>query len=197
MASDGTETPNPPRFLEPPVVAALRQEARNNAPPSPSPMERTLSQDIREEREDLKEAAEHTFNVIVDLDLDGRVKWVSPSWSEVIGTPVEQVQGQLISEIVLDNKSVFREALDALKQDDSKSQIIRFTVQLGPSSVFWQDKASREEAEDSLSETGTSAENSQESNEPNEDQDENILSLEGQGIMVYDRSSGGDGHVSY
>jgi hypothetical protein len=32
------------------------------------------------EREDLKEAAEQTLNIIVDMDLEGCIKWVSPSW---------------------------------------------------------------------------------------------------------------------
>ena len=40
---------------------------------------------IRAEKEDLKEATEDSFNVIVDLNLDGKVRWVSPSWEDVIG----------------------------------------------------------------------------------------------------------------
>lgn len=49
------------------------------------PMERTPSMAIRAEKEDLKEATEDSFNVIVDLNLDGKVRWVSPSWEDVIG----------------------------------------------------------------------------------------------------------------
>lgn len=49
------------------------------------PMERTPSMSIRAEKEDLKEAAEESFNVIMDLNLDGKVRWVSPSWEDVIG----------------------------------------------------------------------------------------------------------------
>jgi len=49
------------------------------------PMERTPSMAIRAEKEDLKEAAEDSFNVILDLNLDGNVRWVSPSWEDVIG----------------------------------------------------------------------------------------------------------------
>lgn len=190
MASDGIESTSAstPRFLEPPAVTALRQEARNSAPSSPTPMERTLSEDIREERQDLKEAAEHTLNVIVDLDLDGRIKWVSPSWSEVIGTPSADVEGQPISGIVLDNNKVFEEAVESMKEDDSRSQIVRFSVRLGQSSVFWQDPDLFEEG-DASSETGTAEGGSDTTNQ-------NILNLEGQGIMVYDRTSGGDSHVS-
>jgi serine/threonine-protein kinase RIM15 len=48
-------------------------------------MERTPSSAIRQEKDDLKEAAEHSFNVIVDLSLEGNIRWVSPSWQEIIG----------------------------------------------------------------------------------------------------------------
>ncbi|KAK2855624.1 hypothetical protein FQN49_005004 [Arthroderma sp. PD_2] len=187
---DGRERSDAPRYLEPPVVTALREEARGVA--APAPMERSLSEDIREEREDLKEAAEHTLNVIVDLDLDGRIKWVSPSWSEVIGTTAQEVEGQFIHEIALDNKSIFKDAVESMKEDDSKSQIVRFDVRLGPLSVFWQDRRAPEEEEGISAET----EKTELPREPTELEEDNILSLEGQGIMVYDKSSGGDSHVS-
>ena len=35
-------------------------------------MERSVSQDLRDERQDLKEAAEHSLDVIMDLDLTGK-----------------------------------------------------------------------------------------------------------------------------
>lgn len=37
------------------------------------------------EKDELKEAAEHSYNVILHLNLDGTVRWVSPSWDDVIG----------------------------------------------------------------------------------------------------------------
>ena len=40
-------------------------------------MDRSYSEDMRAEREDLREAAEETLNVILDLGLDGHIKWVS------------------------------------------------------------------------------------------------------------------------
>jgi serine/threonine-protein kinase RIM15 len=48
-------------------------------------MERSPSMTMRAEKEDLKEAAEESYNVIMDLNLDGKVRWVSPSWDSVIG----------------------------------------------------------------------------------------------------------------
>ncbi|TQS36033.1 hypothetical protein Golomagni_03528 [Golovinomyces magnicellulatus] len=95
----------------------------------------SLNADIREEREDLKEAAEQTLNVILDLGLDGVIRWVSPSWIDVIGTSLESVTGKPIKDLLTsDNKHVFSEAIDKMKKDNSRSHFIRFSVQLGPSS---------------------------------------------------------------
>jgi serine/threonine-protein kinase RIM15 len=164
-------------MLAPPVVTQLRAQAGGQ-------MERSLSQDIREEREDLREAAEQTLNVIMDLSLDGTIRWVSPSWTDVIGTTLESVQGKPIKELLVsDNKEVFAEIVESMKKDDSRSQIVRFTVQLGPAS-----KLAPLEIPDQLAV---------------EDEDATMamdqpptIDLEGQGIMVYDRSSGGESHVS-
>lgn len=163
------------KMLAPPVVSQLRAQAAG------SNMERSLSADIREEREDLREAAEQTLNVILDLSLEGNIRWVSPSWTDVIGTSIESVQGKPIKDLLLgDNKEVFSEVVESMKKDDSRSQIIRFTVQLGPAS-----KLAPAEATEGVRESGASAE-----------QEPATIDLEGQGIMVYDRSSGGESHVS-
>ena len=78
MAGNSVDRYNKSRFLAPPAVTALREEAYSSSPVGSVTMERSLSEDIREAREDLKDAAEQTLNVIVDLYLDGRIKWVSP-----------------------------------------------------------------------------------------------------------------------
>ena len=149
------------------------------------PMERTISSDIRAEREDLKEAAEQSLNVILDLGLDGVVRWVSPSWKDVVGTPAEVVKGTPIVDILLSNKEAFADAVESMKKDDSRSQIVRFCVRMGPFSVLKQEAVRTETIagdEDSPTEEAAA-------------QEEEILNLEGQGIMVYDRSSGGESHV--
>src|ERR1700710_525793 len=104
--------------LAPPVVSQLRAQAAG------SQMERSLSADIREEREDLREAAEQTLNVIMDLGLDGAIRWVSPSWTDVIGTTLESVQGKAIKDLLVsDNKEVFAEVVESMLKDDSRSQL--------------------------------------------------------------------------
>jgi serine/threonine-protein kinase RIM15 len=164
---EGTE------MLAPPVVAQLRDEGGN-------PMNRSLSADIREERKDLREAAEQTLNVIMDMGFDGTIRWVSPSWADVIGTSTESVQSKPIKELLVgEDKEIFTEAVESMKKDDSRSQIIRFTVALGPASKL----AGREDP--------TEGEGVAE-----EPQQPATIDLEGQGIMIYDRSSGGASHVS-
>lgn len=162
-------------MLAPPVVSQLRAQAAGSA------MERSLSADIREEREDLREAAEQTLNVIMDLSLDGNIRWVSPSWENVIGTTLDSVQGKPIKDLLLgDDKEVFTEVVESMKKDDSRSQIIRFSVQLGSASKLLPIDV---------------PEDVKEGDEPVEKEPATI-DLEGQGIMVYDRSSGGESHVS-
>ena len=169
-----------PAFLAPPAVTTLRQsEVEGRAP-----MERTLSMNIRTEREELKEAAEQSLNVILDLSLDGLIRWVSPSWKEVIGNPADSVVGKPIVDLLLSSKDAFVDALESMKKDDSRSQIVRFRVRMGPSSVLRKEPEGDENEESEGSRTG------------DDGPEDESLSLEGQGIMVYDRSSGEDSHVS-
>lgn len=174
-----------PSALEVPAIKALKEQAALDAPPR-GRMERSLSEDIREEREDLRQAAEHSLNVILDLSLDGVIRWVSPSWQEVIGTGVESVRGQPIASILVGNKTAFADAVESMQKDDSRSQIIRFTVEMGPSSVL-RPKVTSVEA--------TQGEDGTEREAPVEPAQ--TLDLEAQGIMVYDRTSGGESHVSF
>lgn len=162
-------------MLAPPVLSQVRAQ-------SGGLMERSLSADIREEREDLREAAEQTLNVIMDLNLDGVIRWVSPSWKDVIGTTMESVKGKPIKDLLVgDNNEVFTEVVESMKKDDSRSQIIRFTLHLGPAS-----KLAPIEIPDQLMDDG---------DEIAPQVEPATIDLEGQGIMVFDRTSGGESHV--
>ncbi|KAJ9224902.1 hypothetical protein DTO207G8_4975 [Paecilomyces variotii] len=192
MAGNGTDSP---QFLAPPAVMALRQEAD----PKRLPMERTLSEDMREEREDLKEAAEQTLNVILDLGLDGRIKWVSPSWRQVVGSPVESVEGRMISDVLENNATAFQDAIEAMKEDDSRSRFIRFSVRMGPDSVLKYSPEPRPpepEKEHEKTQEGQEQEIAKEGTQDDEEEEwhRDILDMEAQGIMVFDRSADGSGH---
>src|SRR4051794_25183554 len=116
----------PSPSLAPPAVSALRADQAGS-------MERSLSQDIRDEREELREAAESTLNAIVDLNLDGTIRWASPSWTDVVGTRHETLESVPMSDLVVgENKTVFSDVVESMKRDDSKSYRVRFAVQLGP-----------------------------------------------------------------
>lgn len=174
-----TNEDNNQQSLAVPAVSNLRQE--NGA--SRVPMERSHTADMRAERDDLKDAAEQSLNVILDLSIDGTIRWVSSSWTEVIGTSVESVKDKPIADFLLFNKDAFADAVESMKKDDSKSRIIRFRVKVGPLSVLRQNaarKAGSPEGKDVEEENTT---------------EEQVLNLEGQGIMVYDRSSGDESHV--
>lgn len=158
--------------LAPPAVSSLRAQAIGRS------MERSLSADIREEREELREAAEQTLNVIVDLNLDGTIRWVSPSWADVIGTQPNTVEGTPITDLIVgEDKPAFAEAIESMKEDDSRSQYIRFTVYLGPLSKLYPTDSCKEP---DANEAGPAT-----------------VELEAQGIMVYDRTTGSESHTMW
>ncbi|KAK2593592.1 rim15, signal transduction response regulator [Conoideocrella luteorostrata] len=164
----------PSARLAVPAVSSLRAQGA-------SPMERSLSQDIRNEREELREAAEQTLNAIVDLNLDGTVKWVSPSWTDVVGTPFDDINGKPMSDIIVsDNKNVFTDMVVSMKKDDSKSYRIRFSVQLGP-----------------LSKLRDADELAGSDSQPASSIVPQAAHLEALGIMVYDSTSGGESHTMW
>lgn len=171
-----------PEYLAPPAVKSIRDEDVTNA----AAMERTASMDMRKEREDLKAAAEQSLNVILDLGLDGIIRWVSPSWKDVVGTTPESVKGIPIADLLLSSKDGFTNAVESMKTDDSKSRIVRFRLPMGPLSVLRQPPP--EKAQEAL-------EGEMEGVEEEAAEEEQVISLEGQGIIVYDRSSGDDSHV--
>ncbi|KAK3694110.1 hypothetical protein B0T22DRAFT_62120 [Podospora appendiculata] len=165
------EGPPEPNMLAPPAVTSLRAGA--------GAMQRSLSEDIREEREELREAAEQTLNVILDLNLDGTIRWVSPSWVDVVGTQPDSVAGTAIADLVVgENKTIFTDTIQRMEKDDSRSQFIRFAAKLGPLSKLL--------PLDSINDLD-------ECTQPQSA----IVDLEAQGIMVYDGASGGESHTMW
>lgn len=143
-------------------------------------MERSFSQDIQEGTRELKEAAEQTKNIILDLSLDGKIRWVSPSWTDVVGTKLDTVKDRPVSDFIADDPRAFENAVNSLKNDDSKSQFVRFAIKIPRESVL------KPLVDPTVREDGEGKE---------ETAKEILLQLEGQGIMVYDRSSGNESHV--
>ena len=169
------------QLLTLPALNALKNENTNERIQLP----RTPSVDMRAEREDLKTAAEQSLNIILDLSLDGVIRWISPSWKYVVGTLPEDVRGKPIANLLLSNQDVFASAVESMKNGDSKSRIIHFRVNLGPHSVLGKECVERHESAEAGEGTRVTE---------GEEQDQ-VLNLKGQGIMVYDRSSGDESHV--
>ncbi|KUI60869.1 Serine/threonine-protein kinase cek1 [Cytospora mali] len=167
-----------PTKLAPPAVTSLRAQTAGA-------LERSHSQNQREkEREDLREAAEQTLNVIVDLNLDASIRWVSPSWVDVIGTKPAAVEGTSIADVVVSEPTtIFTDVVEFMKEDDSGSKFIRFSVKVGPESKLLP-PASRAHAQEAGQQ-----------NEDEQDEDLDVVDLEAQGIMVHDTD--GESHVMW
>lgn len=186
----------PPATLAPAAVTALKDEAAT-AVSEKGQMLRTISMDIREEREDLKKAAEQSLNAILELDFEGRVRWVSPSWHDVTGNAADTLIGKPIADMVVDNPSVFSDCVDAMRKDDSKSRVIRFSIYAPPQTAD-QEALSADDATpvetrpgaETLpdSEAGTEAETAASTL---------TIELEAQGIMVFDRATGEESHTMW
>ncbi len=85
------------------------------------------------------------------------------------------------------SKDGFANALESMKKDDSKSRIIRFRLRMGPDSILRQ--PAQEKTDENQGETMDNVE------QEKVEEEEQVINLEGQGIIVYDRSSGSDSHV--
>lgn len=176
MANADTDGDN--NFLRPPAILALRGEDANRLGALRGQMERTTSADIREEGKELREAAEQSLNVILDITLDGKIRWASETWQDVVGTPVDSVKGRPVSDVLVENKSAFEDAIQALQENDSKSRKVRFSVLMGPLSALNPEQTTTLDVSPNRGESTV-----------------HVLELEGQGILVYDRSSGDASHV--
>lgn len=173
--------PQSPQILEPKAVTALKSPIGSPHPSSTIvAMERSVSQDMREERDDLKNAAEQSINAIMDLALDGSIRWISQTWLQLTGEEPHHLYGKHISDIILDHKTIFADAVTSMRRDDSKSRIIRFTI--GTSFQLDTKTPDTLTAESAIETT------------PGAD-DKGEISLEAQGIMVYDRATGEESHV--
>ncbi|KZM25569.1 Non-specific serine/threonine protein kinase [Ascochyta rabiei] len=179
-----------PTTLAPPAVTALRKEATASAAQQRVNMERTVSQDMREERQDLKEAAEHSLNIIMDLDLAGKVRYVSPSWRQIVGTVPDDLVGKPVLDIIFAGQAGFAETIESVRKYDSRSHIARFSVLMGPQSILRRkrSKPAVQGEPQSLPPSPTCAD---------DDKEEHILNLEAQGIMVYDRATGAESHTMW
>lgn len=182
MSSSPTDTSPEDRPAPlPGAVQALRNETKSDSVPGRNQVQRMTTTEVQEQNVHLREAAERPMNVIIDLTLDGKIRWASSSWQDVIGTAAEDVLGQPIAQLLLGNTNVFAEAFASLQSNDTASKVIRFRMAVGPDSLL------KKSSQDTHSES---------TKENDADQIDQVIDLEAQGILVYDASSGDESHVS-
>lgn len=169
--------PGTPEVLEPKIITDLKGNPEVITDHLATRMSRSISHDMREERDDLRAVAEQSLNAIMDLGLDGNVRWISQSWFQLTGVKPEDLYGKAICDVVYDNKTIFADAVTSMRKDDAKSRIIRFGVLGAPIPI----------ASDEAIEEGTSDMNSKKGH----------ICLEAQGIMVYDRSTSHESHTMW
>ncbi|SCU83437.1 LADA_0C11452g1_1 [Lachancea dasiensis] len=101
-------------------------QSRKTFPSSPSGS--TLSYD-----EYLKVATDTSASILLELNMDGRVRYLSSIWKEIVGIESNEVVGQMISEILVgseQDRSVFQRATDLMIAQDC-SYRVRFLVEAG------------------------------------------------------------------
>jgi serine/threonine-protein kinase RIM15 len=88
----------------------------------------------------------------------------------------------------VDDKDAFQRAVETMKNDDSRSYKLRFAVAMGSMS-----KLSKDPNASPTSSSSSEVEAFQMDEIPEQ---QSTLTLEGQGILIYDRSTGEPSHVS-
>ncbi|TKA44730.1 hypothetical protein B0A54_04681 [Friedmanniomyces endolithicus] len=211
-----------PRIIAPPAISALRAEAEQDARVH---MERTISMDIREEREDLKRAAEQSTNAILELDLEHKVRWASPGWQDLTGQAAKDIAGKPVADLIIGNQDVFAECVEAIRKDDSKSRIVRFAARTPglhvagdvlsaedrtpmepkpgfemPSGIDFIATLEQTNVRDMEAETSPRSQSPatiQVDQAASTPQDKGFVELEAQGIMIYDRATGEESHTMW
>lgn len=211
--------------LSPPKRSLQRygsDEEINSRSQRPRTMLRSYSESFPDSRKsNIRHVVEQTNNVIVDLGFDGTVKWVSPSWTRIMGSLSKEIIGSPIQNIIISDKAVFDRAVASLRKDDSRSRIVKFMARLGPLSIYSRDEdgddderedngdAGNNQAQEDMTRQGSDpagefAKDTTDNNLKTEDDDDaedrvterNRCMMQGQGIMVFDRNTGEESHVS-
>lgn len=130
---------------------------------------------------------------IMDMNLDGTVRWISQSWETLTGVNPSSVTGKPMRDIIHDHKTIFDDAVEAMRKDDTKSRIIRFAVKCLVPKPKDSPVGNDHSNEHHESEDRPAPDNDQEEEQPTE----RLVSLEAQGIMIYDRTTGDESHTMW
>ena len=75
-----------------------------------------------EEKINLRLASKNSMTVVMELDMDGNVRYLSRSWESLVGSAVKKIVGRPVSDLIVGNNpedfKVFHNAMDQMVRDD-------------------------------------------------------------------------------
>ncbi|RLV92497.1 Serine/threonine-protein kinase RIM15 [Spathaspora sp. JA1] len=96
-------------------------------PPSPSGPVSPRPMGSMEEKIDLRLASSNNPTIVMELDLDGNVRYLSKSWEYIVGTSIRKIINCPISKIIIGNNDedykVFNNAIDQMIKDDGSYKV--------------------------------------------------------------------------
>lgn len=98
--------------------------------------------DSEKDNEDLQDASNQNQNIVMELSLDGTIRFLSTSWEDITGYPASDLLNTNISSVIIGDDSdreVFVRAAQAMKDDES-SYRVRFLTSKRPLPIFPQDE---------------------------------------------------------
>lgn len=80
-----------------------------------------------EEQIDLRLASLNNPTIIMELDLDGSIRYLSKNWEYIVGTSISKITNGPISKIILGNNEedykVFNQAIESMARDDASYKV--------------------------------------------------------------------------
>ncbi|KAI5970353.1 RIM15 [Candida margitis] len=80
-----------------------------------------------EEQIDLRLASSNNPTIIMELDLDGGIRYLSKNWEYIVGTSISKITHRPISKIIVGNNeddyNVFNQAIESMTRDDASYKV--------------------------------------------------------------------------
>lgn len=83
--------------------------------------------EIYQEQIDLRVASSNNPTIVMELDLDGNIKHISPNWEQIVGTKIKKIVNKPISNIIIgnneDDRLVFNNAMKQMILEDTSYKV--------------------------------------------------------------------------
>lgn len=110
-----------------PLTPQPQPSAHTRINPASAPAVGSMLMPLDAEQVDLREASADSLPVVMELDLDGRIRYVSSNWETVVGTAVRQILHRPISDLLIGatpaDLSVFNDALAQMVRDNASYKV--------------------------------------------------------------------------